>query len=86
MYLSTSTNFQIEASYTPSCADPVESDSESNAKAFIVQSSLILCPCSSHTFGCNLHLKHHFGEENSLPSNVTKKVRSLVTYRLSMDT
>ena len=64
----------------------VELDSETNLKAFIVQSSPILCPCSSHTFGFNLHLKHYLGDENSLPNKITKNVRSPVTYILSMDT
>ena len=86
MYLSTSTNFQIGASFTPSRADSVESDSEIDRKSFIVQSSPFLCPCSSHTFGCILYLKHYFGEENALPSNITKKGRSPVTYILSMNT
>ena len=72
--------------FTPSRANPVEYNSETNLKVFIVQSSPILCPCSSHSFEYNLHLKHPFGEENTLPSNITKNTRSPVTYRLSMDT
>ena len=77
---------QIGDSFTPSRTDLVESDSETNLKVFIVKSSPILWICSSHTFARNLHLKHHSGEENSLPSNITKKARSPVPYRLSMDT
>ena len=64
MYLSISTNCQIGASFTPSLAEPVESDSETNLKVFIVQSSSILCSCSSHTFGCSQHFKHHLGDKN----------------------
>ena len=71
--MSTSTNSQIGTSFTPSRDDPVESYSENNHNVFIVQSSPILCPCFSHIFECNLYLKHHFGEENSLPNNLTKK-------------
>ena len=86
MYLSTPTNSQIGTSFTPSRADPVEYKSEINLKECIVQSSPILYPCSRYTFGCNLHLKHYFGEQNSLPSNITKKSRLQVTYILSMNT
>ena len=63
MYLSTSTHSQLGSSFQSSPAEPIESDSETNLKAFIVQSSPILCQYSSHTFGCKLHLKHYLGEE-----------------------
>ena len=64
--------------------ESVELDSETNLKAFIVRSSPISCPCSSHTFGCNLY--HYLGEDNSLPNKITKNARSPVTYILSIDT
>ena len=57
MYLSTSTNSQVGASFTPNLVEPVESYSETNIKAFIVQSPSILYPRYSHTFECNLYLK-----------------------------
>ena len=72
MYFSTSTYSQIGASFTPSLAEPVDSDSKTNLKAFIIQSSPMICPCSSHIFGCNLYLKHHLGDENSLPNKIIK--------------
>ena len=78
MYLSTSTNYQIGASFTPSLAEPVELDSKTKLKIFIDQSSPILRPC-------NLHLKHHLGEENSLYNEIIKNARSPVTYILSID-
>ena len=86
MYFSTSTNSQIGASFTPSRTEPVESDSETNLKAFIVLSPPILCHFSSHTFGYNLHLKHHLGEENSSANKITKNIRSPVIYILAIDT
>ena len=86
MYLSTSTHSQIKTSFTPSRAEPIESYFETNLKAFNVQSSPILCPCSNYILGYNLHLKDHLGEENSLPNKITENTRSLVTYILSIFT
>ena len=83
MYLSTSSkNSHIGASLTPSFVEPVESDSNINLKAFIVQSSPILC----YILLCNLYLKHHLGEENSLSHRITEKARLSVTCILLIDT
>ena len=86
MYLFSSSTFQIGDFLIPSRVESVELDSETNLKVFIVRSSPISCPYSSHTFGCNLHLKHYLGEDNSLPNKITKNARSPVTYILSIDT
>ena len=68
--MSTSTNFQLGASLTPSRVELVKSDSENNLNKCIVQSLPTLYPCSNHTFGCNLHLKHHLGDENSFLNKI----------------
>ena len=64
--MSTSTDFQLGASLTPSRVELVKSDSENNLNKCIVQYLPTLYQCSNHTFGFNLHLKHHLGEEDSL--------------------
>ena len=70
MYLSFSTNSQLGASLTPSRVELFKSDSADNLNKFIVQSLPTLCPCSNHTFGCNLYLKHHLGDENSFLNKI----------------
>ena len=53
---------QNGASLTSSRAEPIESNYNINLKVFIAQSLHILRPCSNHTLGCNLYLKHHLSE------------------------
>ena len=85
MWFWNSTKSQVGASFTPSREGHVRSEFKTNLKVLIVQVSPILYPWSNHTFGFNLHLKHHLVEENYIPNNITENTRSPVKYKLSMD-